>query len=58
MQKHIISTEKAPAAIGTYSQAAKAGGTVYVSVHFGLDPASGKLAAGVDAAIERVFANQ
>lgn len=38
MSKTIISTEKAPAAIGTYSQAVKAGNTVYFSGQIPLNP--------------------
>ncbi len=37
-QKTIISTDKAPAAIGPYSQAVKAGNTVYLSGQIPLDP--------------------
>ncbi|WP_415890616.1 Rid family detoxifying hydrolase [Neptuniibacter sp. SY11_33] len=40
MQKVIISTDKAPAAIGTYSQAVKAGNTVYISGQIPLNPAT------------------
>lgn len=36
-----LHTDKAPAAIGPYSQAVKAGGTIYVSGQLGLDPAKG-----------------
>lgn len=36
--RSIISTEKAPAAIGTYSQAVKAGNTVYLSGQIPLNP--------------------
>ena len=38
MAKTIISTNKAPAAIGTYSQAVKVGNTVYISGQIPLDP--------------------
>ena len=38
MAKTIISTGKAPAAIGTYSQAVKVGNTVYISGQIPLDP--------------------
>lgn len=41
-----ISTEKAPAAIGPYSQAIKAGGTLYISGQLGIDPSTGSLAEG------------
>ncbi len=57
MAKTIISTTGAPAAIGTYSQAVKAGDTVYMSGQIGLDPASGQLVDGIDAQIVRVFDN-
>lgn len=57
MSRSIISTPRAPAAIGTYSQAVRAGNTVYLSGQIGLDPASGQLVEGIDAQIEQVFAN-
>lgn len=57
MAKTIISTPNAPAAIGTYSQAVRAGQTLYLSGQIGLDPASGQLAEGVDSQIDRVFSN-
>lgn len=56
-QKTIISTDDAPAAIGTYSQAVRAGDTVYLSGQIGLDPDSMQLVEGIDAQIERVFEN-
>lgn len=39
-EKTIIATDKAPAAIGTYSQAVKVGSTVYLSGQIPLDPAT------------------
>lgn len=39
-----IATEKAPAAIGPYSQAIKAGNTIYVSGQIPIDPARGEFA--------------
>lgn len=57
MAKTIISTPKAPAAIGTYSQAVKVGDTVYLSGQIGLDPSSMQMVEGIDAQIERVFDN-
>lgn len=57
MAKTIISTANAPAAIGTYSQAVKAGDTVYLSGQIGLDPASMLMVEGIDAQIIRVFEN-
>jgi reactive intermediate/imine deaminase len=53
-----IATADAPAAIGTYSQAIRAGQTVYLSGQIALDPASGQLVAGdVEAQIHQVFKN-
>jgi reactive intermediate/imine deaminase len=55
--KTAVHTKDAPAAIGTYSQAVRAGDTVYLSGQIGLDPATMQLAEGVDAQIHRVFRN-
>lgn len=44
MAKEAISTANAPAAIGPYSQAIKAGGTIYVSGQLPIDPATGEFA--------------
>lgn len=57
MSKSAITSPRAPAAIGPYSQAIKAGNTVYLSGQIGLDPASGQLAEGIDAQVARVFGN-
>lgn len=57
MQKIIISTPLAPAAIGTYSQAVKVGSTVYLSGQIGLDPANMQMVEGIEAQIHRVFTN-
>ena len=57
MNKTIISTPQAPAAIGTYSQAVKVGDTVYLSGQIGLDPVSMQMVDGIDAQIIRVFEN-
>ena len=53
----IIATEKAPAAIGPYSQAQIFGGLVYTSGQIPVDPATGKIAEGVEAQAEQVFKN-
>lgn len=54
----IISTPNAPAAIGPYSQAVRAGRTVYLSGQIALDPATGQLVdGGIEAQAERVFRN-
>ena len=55
--KQIIATPHAPAAIGTYSQAVKAGDTVYLSGQIPLDPATMQLVEGFDAQVIRVFDN-
>ena len=55
--KNAIQTSDAPAAIGTYSQAVRAGDTVYVSGQIALDPATMQLAEGIDAQIHRAFRN-
>jgi reactive intermediate/imine deaminase len=53
-----VETDRAPKAIGTYSQAVRAGDTVYVSGQIPLDPATGQLVAGdIEAEIRRVFDN-
>jgi reactive intermediate/imine deaminase len=58
MKKQAIKTDQAPAAIGTYSQAIKAGATVYLSGQIPLDPETMELVAGdMRAQIERVFHN-
>ena len=57
MNRSIISTPHAPAAIGTYSQAVKIGNTIYLSGQIGLDPASMQMVEGIEAQIVRVFDN-
>ncbi len=56
--KAIINTDKAPAAIGPYSQAIKAGNTVYLSGQIPLDPATMTLVEGdIEAQTRQVFHN-
>ncbi len=57
MHKTIIQTANAPQAIGTYSQAVRAGQTVYVSGQIGLDPVTQQLVEGIEAQIHQVFRN-
>jgi len=53
-----VSTEKAPKAIGPYSQAVRAGQLLFISGQIPIDPATGNLIAGDIAAMtHRVFAN-
>lgn len=55
--KTVIQSKDAPAAIGTYSQAVRAGDAVYLSGQIGLDPATMQLVDGVEPQIHRVFRN-
>ncbi|MEZ5739100.1 MAG: RidA family protein [Burkholderiaceae bacterium] len=58
MSRTVVSTTSAPAAIGPYSQAIRAGNTVYLSGQIPLDPASGNLVAGdVGAQAHQSFTN-
>jgi reactive intermediate/imine deaminase len=58
MAKEIISTEMAPSAIGTYSQAVKVGTTVYLSGQIPLDPSTMEVVSGgIEVEIKRVFDN-
>ena len=58
MSREIISTDQAPQAIGTYSQAVKVGNTVYLSGQIPLDPQTMELVTGdMQAQIKRVFDN-
>ena len=58
MPRTIIHSERAPAAIGPYSQAVRAGDTVYLSGQTPLDPATGEMVEGdISAQARRVFDN-
>ena len=58
MTRQIISTEAAPAAIGTYSQAVRCGNTVYLSGQIPLDPKTMTLLnATIEDEIHQVFRN-
>lgn len=58
MTRTIIQTDRAPQAIGTYSQAVKVDETVYISGQIPLDPASMEVVGGgIEAEITRVFDN-
>lgn len=56
-QRKIIQTQHAPAAIGPYSQAVRAGNLVFASGQLGLDPQTGKLQDGVEAQARQALAN-
>lgn len=58
MKLEILSTDKAPAAIGPYSQAVKCGNILFCSGQIPLDPATGELVAGdIVPQAERVMEN-
>jgi reactive intermediate/imine deaminase len=58
MSRKAIQTERAPQAIGTYSQAMRVGDTAYLSGQIALDPATKELVTGnIEAEIRRVFEN-
>lgn len=57
MGREAIHSTAAPAAIGPYSQAIRAGDTVFLSGQIGLDPATGSLREGTDEQARQAFAN-
>ena len=57
MTREVISTDKAPAAVGPYSQAIKTEHHVYTAGQLGINPFTGKLAEGVVAQARQALAN-
>ena len=57
MTKEIISTNEAPQAIGTYSQAIKKNNLIFLSGQIGLDPQTMTLVDGIELQIHQVFKN-
>ncbi|MFT7677811.1 MAG: 2-iminobutanoate/2-iminopropanoate deaminase [Planctomycetota bacterium] len=58
MSRRIVHTDKAPSALGPYSQAVVAAGVVYCSGQIAIDPAVGEVVSGgVEAETHQVFAN-
>lgn len=55
--KNKINTEKAPAALGPYSQAVEVNGFVYTSGQLGIIPATGELVEGLEGQTRQVFEN-
>ena len=55
--KKAISTDKAPAAIGPYSQAIEVGSMIFTSGVIPVDPATGTIPEGVEAQAEQAFSN-
>ena len=58
MSKEIVSTDRAPAAVGPYSQAVGTGNLVYTAGQIPLDPATGKMVEGtIQAQVEQALNN-
>ena len=57
MDKNVIASDKAPAALGPYSAGIKTGNMVFLSGQLGIDPATGKLPEGVEAQAKQSLAN-
>ena len=56
--KKVISTDKAPGAVGPYSQAIRAGDFLFISGQIGIDPATGKMEdGGIEEQARRVLLN-
>lgn len=56
-QREVITTDKAPKAIGPYSQAIKIGGRIYVAGQIGIDPERKGLAEGIEAQTHQALMN-
>lgn len=56
-KKNIINTDKAPAAVGTYSQGVEYNGTYLFSGQIGIDPATGSLVEGFEAQTKQIMKN-
>ena len=57
MSKRIIQTDKAPKAIGPYSQAIEANGFLYISGQIPVNPQNGQIPEGIEAQTEQVMQN-
>ena len=57
MERKVVHTDRAPAAIGPYSQAIRAGEIVFTAGQLGIDPATGKLRDGVEAQTRQALEN-
>ena len=55
--KKVICSQKAPGAIGPYSQAIEAGGMIFLSGQLPIDPATGTMPEGIEAQTRQSFAN-
>jgi 2-iminobutanoate/2-iminopropanoate deaminase len=57
MDRYAVSTDRAPAALGPYSQAIVAGGLVFCSGTAGIDPATGDIADGIENQTDQALLN-
>ncbi len=57
MERKMVRADKAPAAIGPYSQAIRAGDFVFTAGQLGIDPTTGKLREGVEAQARQALEN-
>ncbi len=57
MSKYTVSTDKAPAAIGPYSQAVKAGNMLFVSGQLPINPSTGAIPEGIEAQTKQSLEN-
>jgi 2-iminobutanoate/2-iminopropanoate deaminase len=57
VDRHVINTEKAPAAVGPYSQAVKSSNFVFTSGQIGINPLTGQLRIGIEEQTRQVLAN-
>ena len=57
MERTVVHTEKAPAAVGPYSQAVRVGDFVFTSGQIGINPLTGQLRVGVEEQTRQVLAN-
>ena len=55
--KNIVNTDKAPAAVGTYSQGVEYNGVYYFSGQIGIDPATGNMQDSFDAQVKQIMSN-
>lgn len=55
--KNIVNTDKAPAAVGTYSQGVEHNGVYYFSGQIGIDPATGDMQDSFDAQVKQIMSN-
>ena len=57
MTRQAVTTDRAPAALGPYSQAIVAGGLIFCSGMAGIDPATGTIPEGIEAQTEQALVN-